>query len=257
MKSHERLILDQFTKQAGPYAGAAPIRDARALELLLEAAGAGPEDTVLDVACGPGIVTCAFAGVARHAEGVDLVPAMIGQARSLQHKRSLRNVSWKVGDVSALPYADASFSIVASRYAFHHVEHPGVVLAEMKRVCALGGRVALADVVASEDQGQAERFDRMERLRDPSHVRTLPLSEMKKLFHDIGLSGPKITYYKVKLELEGLLERSFPREGDADRVRAMARGAVENGDMGIQARRMDGTVIFEYPVAILVGKKRT
>src|SRR4029077_12320556 len=66
MPTHRERILDQFTRQAVPFSTAPGIKDERALELLVEASGAGPDDTVLDVACGPGLVVAAFARVARH-----------------------------------------------------------------------------------------------------------------------------------------------------------------------------------------------
>jgi ubiquinone/menaquinone biosynthesis C-methylase UbiE len=255
MESQKKVILDQFTKQASPFASAAAMRDKRALELLLASTNAGAQDTVLDVACGPGIVVCAFAEVTRHATGIDLVPAMIEQAQSLQQERGLKNVSWKVADVYVLPYADASFSIVTSRYAFHHLENPRGVLSEMKRVCKPGGKVALVDVTASEDPRKAEGFNQMEKLRDPSHVRALPLSEMEGLFHEVGLAAPKIKYYKMELELESVLKRSFPEEGNAEKVRALIRQAVENDEMGINARQQGDGITFTYPIAVLVSEK--
>jgi ubiquinone/menaquinone biosynthesis C-methylase UbiE len=255
MERQKIVIFDQFTKQASPFASAAAMRDKRALELLLASTNAGPEDTVLDVACGPGIVVCAFAEITRHATGVDLVPAMIEQAQSLQQERGLKNVSWKVADVYVLPYADDSFSIVTSRYAFHHLEDPRGVLSEMRRVCKSGGKVALVDVMASADPQQAERFNQMEKLRDPSHVRALRLSEMERLFHDVGLAAPKIKYYKMELELESVLQRSFPEEGDAEKVRTLIRQAVENDEMGINARQEGERIKFTYLIAVLVSEK--
>ena len=61
MPAHRDLIVEQFTKQAVPFSTAPGIRDEEALRLLVEFTGAGPEDTVLDVACGPGLVVCALA----------------------------------------------------------------------------------------------------------------------------------------------------------------------------------------------------
>jgi len=259
MESQKRVILDQFTKQARPFATAAAMKDKRALELLLASTNAGAEDTVLDVACGPGIVVCAFAEIARHATGVDLVPAMIEQAHSLQRERGLKNVSWKVADVYVLPYADDSFPIVTSRYAFHDLENPRGVLSEMKRVCKPGGKVALVDVVASADPQQADRFDQMEKLRDPSHMRALSLSDMEGLFHGVGLPAPKIKYYKAELELESVLKRSFPEEGNAEKVRTLIRQAVENDTMDINARLEAGRIKYSFPysfpVAVLVSEK--
>ncbi|HET6936789.1 MAG TPA: methyltransferase domain-containing protein, partial [Candidatus Angelobacter sp.] len=81
MASHRDRILDQFTRQAVPFATAAPIKDEAALNRVVRAANAGPDDTVLDVACGPGLLVCAFAKVVRQANGIDLTPAMLEQAR--------------------------------------------------------------------------------------------------------------------------------------------------------------------------------
>ena len=98
MSDHRELILDQFTRQAVPFTTAPGITDETALRLMVEFSGAGPEDTVLDVACGRGHVVCAFARVVRHATGIDLTPAMLDRARALQQERGLANVSWRHGD---------------------------------------------------------------------------------------------------------------------------------------------------------------
>jgi ubiquinone/menaquinone biosynthesis C-methylase UbiE len=198
MATHNKLILDQFTKQAIPFATAAGIKDEEALKLVVEFSGATANDTVLDVACGPGLVAWAFAQVAQHVTGVDLTPAMINHAQVLQKEKRLANLSWRVGDVSPLPYANASFSLVVSRYAFHHFLDPRAVLAEMKRVCTPGGKVMVIDVAASPDPAKAATYNRMEKLRAPSHVRGLPLAELEALFQRAALSAPRKTVYRVE-----------------------------------------------------------
>ena len=55
MSSHRDTIREQFTKQAIPFSNAPGIKDEDALRLLVEFTGAGPQDVVLDVACGPGL----------------------------------------------------------------------------------------------------------------------------------------------------------------------------------------------------------
>jgi hypothetical protein len=52
LPSHRDAILDQFTRQAAPFSTSPGIKDEQALRLLVESSGAGPEDTVLDVAAG-------------------------------------------------------------------------------------------------------------------------------------------------------------------------------------------------------------
>src|SRR2546426_525464 len=136
---HQDAILDQFTRQATPFATAPGIRDEAALRLIVECSGAGPDDTVLDVACGPGLVVAAFARVARHATGIDITPAMLERARTHTAAAGLTNVTWRQGDVLPLPWPDASFSIVTSRFAFHHFLDPLAVLREMPRLAAPAG----------------------------------------------------------------------------------------------------------------------
>ena len=251
--THEQSILDQFTRQAIPFSTSASIKDEIALNLLIEASGAGPADTVLDVACGGGIVVCGFARVARHTTGIDLTPAMLDRARQLQAEKGLTNVTWKLGDVLPLPYPDASFSIVTSRFAFHHFLDPFAVLGEMKRVCKPGGRVIVADSAPAADK--ADAFNAVEKLRDPSHVRALPLAELRSLFTRHGLPEPRHTPYRLESDLESLLARSFPNPGDGDKIHTRFRQSVEDDSLGINARREGDLVVYGYPVAILVADR--
>ena len=71
MTSHTDIVVDQFTRQATPFANSTAMRDEEALRLLVEFSGAGADDTVLDVACGPGLVVAAFAKICRRAAGID------------------------------------------------------------------------------------------------------------------------------------------------------------------------------------------
>src|SRR5437764_14091779 len=124
MTSNADIVVDQFTRQAEPFANSAAMRDDDALRLLVESSGAGVDDTVLDVACGPGLVVAAFARICRHASGIDLTPAMIEKAREHARALGLTNLDWHVGDVLPLPFPDGAFSVVVSRFAFHHFPDP-------------------------------------------------------------------------------------------------------------------------------------
>jgi SAM-dependent methyltransferase len=250
--THTESILDQFTRQAIPFSTAASIKDEIALNLLVEVSGAGPADTVLDVACGGGIVVCGFARVVKHATGIDLTPAMIERAGRLQEEKRLTNVTWKLGDVLPLPFPDTSFSIVTSRFAFHHFLDPFAVLGEMKRVCKPGGKVIVADSAPPPEK--ADAFNAMEKLRDPSHVRALPLVELRDLFTRHGLPEPRHTPYRLESDLESLLARSFPNPGDDDKIRTLFRRSAEDDSLGINARREGSLIVYGYPVAILVAE---
>ena len=89
--------------------GSSAVYNTVVLGRIVEMAQPSLEDTVLDVACGPGLLACAFARAARRVSGIDLTPKMLEQAKELQQKQGLENLSWQEGDVQALPYRDATF----------------------------------------------------------------------------------------------------------------------------------------------------
>ena len=251
--SHREQILDQFTRQATPFATAPGIRDEAALRLIVECSGAGPEDTVLDVACGPGLVVAAFARVVRHATGIDITPAMLDRARAHSAQLGLTNVTWRQGDVLPLPWPDASFSIVTSRFAFHHFLDPLAVLREMKRIATPGGRVVVVD--STPALKQADAFNRMERLRDPSHVRSLPVDEHRDLYARVGLPEPRVTSYRLEGEMEALIGRSFPHPGDDEKIREIFRAALVDDALDIQPRLEEGQIRYGFPVSVLVAER--
>jgi SAM-dependent methyltransferase len=253
--AHTDTVVDQFTRQASAFAAAPQIQDAEALDLLLKATGAGASDTSLDVACGPGIVACHFASVVRRATGIDITASMLDKARERQAQLQLKNVEWHQGDVTKLPYENGAFTIVTSRYAFHHFEEPGGVLAEMIRVCRTGGTVAVMDICVSEDKEKAGRFNRMEKYRDPSHTRALPLSEHRNLFASAGLDAPSVEFYQMPVRLDHLLKASFPNPGDAASVEALVRDSLQDDGLGANTRTKDGNVFFSYPIAVLASRK--
>jgi ubiquinone/menaquinone biosynthesis C-methylase UbiE len=253
--AHQELIRDQFTRQATVFSTAAAITDEDALRMILDAARPTRADTVLDVACGGGIVVCAFAPHVRQATGIDMTPAMLERARALAAEKGLSNVVWREGDVGALPYDDPTFTIVVSRFAFHHFPDPVAVLREMVRVCAPGGRIVVVDTVASEDPDKAAAFNRLEKLRDPSHVRNLSLSELRGLFGAAGLAEPAMSSYALRSDVASLLARSFPNPGDEGEIIAMFRASAADDRLGIPVRIEGDKIHYAYPVTILAASR--
>jgi len=245
------VVVEQFTRQAASFARL-PSHEA-ATGLLLDMARVGAGDQVLDVACGPGLVACAAAQRAQRVVGIDLTPAMIEQARALQAKLGLGNLEWRIGDVASLPFESASFGAVTTRYSLHHFSDPDVVLAEMVRVAKSGGRVAIADMVLP--RAKAAAYDRMERLRDPSHVRTLSREELGSLAAAAGLRELRRADYLFEVDLERLMRASFPRPGDAERVRALLEADAGVDAMGLSVSGNGSEMRLRYPVAIVAGVK--
>jgi len=102
-------------------------------------------DEVLDVACGPGNFTRAFARAdSGLVVGLDASAAMLARA---VHETRADNVAYVRGDASAMPFSDASFDAVCCFAALYLIEEPMKALDEIVRVLAPGGRVALLSSV--------------------------------------------------------------------------------------------------------------
>jgi SAM-dependent methyltransferase len=107
------------------------------IDPLLNAARVGAKTRVLDVCCGPGLVTGAAAARGAVVAGADFSGAMLEIAR-VAHPR----VAFSRADAEALPYPPGSFDAVVANFGVHHVPRPAAALAEMHRVLASGGCAA-------------------------------------------------------------------------------------------------------------------
>lgn len=253
--SHLSQIRDQFSRQAESFAAAPSLHNEAALSLLVDAAAPATTDVALDVACGPGSVVAAFAARVHRAVGVDATDAMLDQARKLAAARSLQNTDFLNANVYELPFANEAFDIVSCRFAFHHFEDPARALAEMVRVCRIGGRIVLCDGLASDNPGKAAGLNRMERHRDPSTVEFRTLGYLTGLFAAAGLPPSTQAFYRVPAERERLIAASFPANDDRDLLRQMIDESVDGDLLGMDARREGDTVMLSYPSVILSSRR--
>jgi SAM-dependent methyltransferase len=109
-----------------------------------------PEGRVLEIGSGPGRLAATLATVAPgvRVTGLDIAPDMVERARSLAARSGVADlVAFQVGDVAALPFADASFDVVVSTLSAHHWPNPAAGLAEIHRVLRPGGIARIYDLV--------------------------------------------------------------------------------------------------------------
>jgi ubiquinone/menaquinone biosynthesis C-methylase UbiE len=222
MTQHNEVVRESFTIQAKTFAENPWVTDEQRINRLVAAAHLGGNERVLDIACGPGYIAEAFARAAREAIGVDLTAAMLAIAEERTRERGIKNVSFRIGDVQNLPFEREEFDVVVSRLALHHMTNPAKVVQEMARVCRVGGTVLVEDIYGSEHAERAGYQDRWEKLRDPSHVRTLPISELLRLFRDAGLETDGLfTFEDLCPEVERWLATTKTPAADAAEVRRL------------------------------------
>jgi SAM-dependent methyltransferase len=211
------------------------------------------DDTVLDVGCGTGIVGCEYAKLVNHVTGIDLTPAMIEQAKILQREKKLNNIDWRTGDVSRLPFSDNSFSIVVTRYSFHHIHNPKVVLEEMKRVCKPGGKILVTNVTPNTDKKNA--YNHVEKLRDPSHTEALTIEELRTMMESIECINIRIENHDLEMDLETILQSSFLKPGDKDKIVQLFKQDLAENHLGMRSYLINDKIHFYFPVSMIIGTK--
>ena len=164
-----------WSRRADTYGYVSGAITARFVDPLLDAGRVGAGMRVLDVATGPGRVAAAAAARGAEPVGVDIAEGMLAVAR-----RDHPQLDFRLGDAEALPFADSCFDAVVGGFVLNHLPRPEVAGAELVRVLASGGRLALSvwDVpertrfIGWSEMPSPEPAGRLWRSRTPGPIRS-------------------------------------------------------------------------------------
>jgi ubiquinone/menaquinone biosynthesis C-methylase UbiE len=244
----QESVQNQFGQVAAIYAASAVHIGGPDLEAMLGAVPLGGGERLLDAGCGTGHTALAFAPRVASVVALDLTEAMLAQGRRLAAERGIANIDFQQGDVEQLPFPDASFDIVTSRYSAHHYPRPQAALAEFARVLRPGGAFLLVDVIAPEPPVQDTFLNAVELLRDPSHVRDHSVSQWLSMCAAAGLAAEHLGTYTVRLEFESWTARMKTPAAAADQIRALFDLAPADVR---EVLRIEPGHNFSIPVALL------
>ncbi|MFE6685678.1 class I SAM-dependent methyltransferase [Streptomyces sp. NPDC057743] len=254
--THDDTVREQFRIQATTFTDEGFA--ARGLDWILERLAPAADEQVLDVAAGAAHLGRALAPRVHHVSALDLTWEMLQQGQRLALAADLRNITFTLGNAAELPYLDGQFDLVVCRLALHQVADPAAMVREMVRVTRPGGRIGLIDMIADEDPALAEETNRLECLRDPSHHRTLPLTELHALLDAAGAVVVSTAIRDHALDLADWLARSKTSEPVGARIRARLEAELAGGPpTGLRpARHDDGSLTFTHPWAAVTGTPR-
>jgi ubiquinone/menaquinone biosynthesis C-methylase UbiE len=184
-------VARQFDRMSHAYASSAGHSGGDDLEILVAFVAPTKDMRILDVATGSGNTAAALAPFAASVVAIDIAPGMLERTRELAERKGLGNVTTALMDVEALEFADATFDAVTSRIAPHHFIDIGRATREIARVLKPGGAYVVEDSVVPEDPALDAFMNGVEKLRDPTHVRSLTASEWTALLASAGLTQTK------------------------------------------------------------------
>lgn len=200
-------VRRQFASLGDAYVRSAGHATGSDLERMVGHAAPTATDVLLDLATGSGHVASAFAPHVATLIASDLTPEMLVHARNHLRELGREHVAYLLADAGAIPLRNASCDIVTCRIAPHHFPDPARVVAESARVLRPGGRFVLVDsTVPDGDAG--DFFNRFEKLRDPSHVRSLTIGEWKALIVDAGLTLTAAEPFRKRHDFDDWISRS-------------------------------------------------
>ncbi len=250
---------ERFGRRSGAYSKSSILSDKDHLNLIVDLTAPGGSDKVLDVATGNGFLAFEFAKRVSGANviGCDMTRDMLLVAERIQREQGIDNLDFRVMDAESLGFEDESFNIVSCRFAFHHFTDPGKAVSEMARVCKTGGKIVLVDGLSSEDATKSEYHNRIEQLRDPSHVRLYSQPELAGMLKDAGLKVLHARNWDADFYFDEWIKIADPGEEIAREVRRMMADSVEDDktDLRVRFDDDDGRLLFTYSTVILVAEK--
>ena len=195
----QAVVAQHFGPTASAYLTSAVHAQGADLAALRELAAGLGQPVVLDLGCGAGHASFAVAPVARSVTAFDLLPEMLAVVAGAAQERGLRNVVTEQGDATRLPYADASFRMVVTRFSAHHWPDVPAALREMRRVLKPNGLLVVIDITAPEVPLHDTTLQAVELLRDGSHVRDYRPSEWSAMLQAAGLRAERAGDWKLRM----------------------------------------------------------
>ena len=171
-------VQDHFTARAAHYNRSSHwCTDQVIMDRVLALTEPGPDDHVLDVAVGTGLVSRHFHGKVARLVGLDINEAMFEQCKPYVDELV-------VSPGEDMPFADNCFDLVVCRQGIQFMESEKA-MAEMVRVLKPGGRVCSIDLCAYGEQDRDEYFEIL-RLRNPVRRNFFAWGDVQRLMEEAG-----------------------------------------------------------------------
>jgi SAM-dependent methyltransferase len=208
--THETTVAAAFDGQAAAFEHAPIQTDGRLLSRLVRFADIPTGGHVLDAGCGPGLLAEAFLddGANYRVLGCDLSGEMVRRAEG-RCERFADRKEFVRGALGELSFG-CLFEGAVTRLVLHHVVAPLTFVRAMVGAVRPGGVVVLADHIADTDPRLAEWHQRVEIMRDMSHVANLSGRALLDLAANAGLDDLSYEEHPIATDFDEWFSRGTP-----------------------------------------------
>jgi ubiquinone/menaquinone biosynthesis C-methylase UbiE len=251
MTSHASKVGMQFGTVAEAYLSSTVHSQGADLEAITNKLRGQSEARVLDLGCGAGHLSFAVAPHVGAVVAYDLSTEMIDIVTREAKRRNLGNVSTQEGRVESLPFEDASFDWVCTRYSAHHWTDIRKALSETRRVLKRGGGLIVIDTCAPVNPLLDTHLQTIELLRDGSHLRNYTSTEWKSLLMEAGFVIGAQSVWKIQIDFNAWIGRMKTPPVYVDAIRSLLQKAprevvdyfqvAEDGSFALDAIMMEAS----------------
>ena len=149
-----------------------------------------PDDTVLECACGTGLLSAVIAPKCRQLTATDFSEKMLKKAE--KNCRSFRNITYAQADITALSFADGSFDKVVAGNVIHLLDNPVTALRELNRVCKDGGMLIIPTYMNKDSKGKTNSFAGAVGKAGADFKRQFTVESYRQFFRDAGYPDVKV-----------------------------------------------------------------
>jgi ubiquinone/menaquinone biosynthesis C-methylase UbiE len=225
MTTHASKVGKQFGTVAEAYLSSTVHSQGADLEAVTGKLRGQSQARVLDLGCGAGHLSFAVARRVGAVVAYDLSAEMIDIVTREARRRDLGNVITKEGHVESLPFEDASFDWVCTRYSAHHWTEIRRALGEARRVLKRGGGLIVIDTCAPTNPLLDTHLQTIELLRDGSHVRNYTPIEWKSMLTEAGFVMGAQSTWKLPLDFDAWVGRMKTPAVYVDALRSLLHNA--------------------------------
>jgi ubiquinone/menaquinone biosynthesis C-methylase UbiE len=221
VEAHEQVVEAQFGPRARAYVESAVHARGADLETIKAIARKLCPELALDLGAGGGHVSYAMARYASRVVATDLSREMLAAVAATAREKGLSNIETVEAPAERLPFEDAAFDLVASRFSTHHWRDFGDGLREARRTLKRGGRAVFVDACSPGPPLFDTHLQAIELLRDHSHVRNYTYAEWIAALARSGFAVETCRTWRLRMDFPVWIARMRTPEDQVKAIRAL------------------------------------